>query len=73
MSATGLAKRQRVTIRLDGRTAFSGRADSTGTVSTTVRFAGAVKSGTRQVRVVGTTAAGKRTYTVSTRVRYVLR
>lgn len=70
VAATGLRPGQRVVIWLGGRKAYGGRADSSGTVHHTVRFATAIKSGTRRVRVSGYQNNGRRDYTIYTHVTY---
>ncbi len=70
VAATGLRSGQHVVIWLGGRKAYSGKADSTGTVHHTVRFASAIKPGTRRVRVSGYQRNGKRDYTIYTHVTY---
>lgn len=70
VSATGLKPRQKARIRLDGRTRWSGRADATGTVYRTVKFALSTKSGKRSVAVIGKKTKGKAKYSVTAKVRY---
>lgn len=70
VAATGLRPGQRIAIWLGGRKAFTGKADSTGTVHQGVRFSTAIDPGTRRVRVSGYTSSGKRDYTIYTTVKY---
>lgn len=71
VAATGLKPGQKFIIWLGGRKAFTGRADSTGTVHESVRFSTAVEPGTRRVRVSGYASNGKRNYTIYTTVKYL--
>ncbi|KAA1395795.1 InlB B-repeat-containing protein [Aeromicrobium ginsengisoli] len=70
VAATGLKPGQRAKIWLGGKLAYTGRADSTGTVHRTVRFPTSVEPGHRRVRVSGYSSSGDRTYTIFTVVTY---
>ncbi|MFI5427470.1 leucine-rich repeat domain-containing protein [Aeromicrobium sp. UC242_57] len=68
VSATGLKPHQKAKIQLDGKTRWSGRANASGTIYRSVKFASSTKAGKRTVKVTAKKSKGKPKYSISTRV-----